>query len=93
MRYNLPKGDLESVGESAMRGMRPGEKHDDLPASNSRQVDRDNLINDPEIVSTISCQGRATWSDPPDPRCIRRCENDERRWWRKGIEGGRRRED
>lgn len=26
----------------------------------------------------ISCQGRATWSDPPDPRCTRRCENDER---------------
>ena len=44
----------------------------DLLTSNSRQADRDNLINDPEIVSTISCQGRATWSDLPDPRCIRR---------------------
>lgn len=45
-------------------------------SSNSCQVDRDNLINDPEIVSTISCQGRATWSDPPDPRCTRGREKD-----------------
>ena len=61
--------------------------------SNFRRVDRDNLINDPEIVSMISCQGRATWSDPPDPRCTRRCENDEREREREGEGGGGREKD